>query len=222
MLATALVSAACGSSTAGSASSAGGAGTVTVTAGASDMGADAAGASDMGGADGIPAGGSTNGVAGASNGGAGSPVGTAGNGGMSAQPPTGAVACNSSNMVGTWEAAGTGGFSVYVTFESDGKFEFYIVAAAATAGKFNIEQATGTYTISGGVYPTTTTEFSCPSSNPAGLSSCYIIDGALISNDLIKNTTTAWAPAKAPSLSNATIGCFEDSGFVPYPLSKLP
>jgi hypothetical protein len=214
----------CGGSTDDSGSSSGGSGStasgasMNSTGGSTDSAAgateSAGGSTNSGGSN--NAGGSTN--SGGSTSGA---SGSSAQGGGAGSAPQTTVLCDDKNVVGTWQAVGTGAASVLATFASDGTLEIDVIAAGAAANTFDVEEIDETYTESGGVQSTTPTAISCQSAASASVGSCAIVDGILVGTDS-SGTTTAWTPASPPSLSNATVGCFENNTFVPYPLTPLP
>jgi len=126
----------------------------------------------------------------------------------------GATACNSANVVGSWEAAGTTGGTITLKLKSDGTFSegFFV---EPDAGSFEEEELTGTYMVSGGLMTFTTTEVTCPTPVPAAIVACGVADGDLFLDT--NGTTVAWAPYTTPSnTGKITLGC--GTPFKAYPL----
>jgi hypothetical protein len=159
---------------------------------------------------------------GSASGGSKSGGSTSNSSGSTGSANSSAVACDQSNIVGTWEAAGTGALSVLVTFTSGGVETVEFFAAGASAGTYDEEEAIGTYTVSGSLLTFTPTAISCPTPASAGIDNCVLADGDLFSTNA-SGTTTVFAPAAPSSIDQSliTLGCF-DNPFVPYPLTSAP
>jgi len=164
----------------------------------------------------------------ASSQGSGTGTGTSTSGTEAVQPTPPPVGFGSSTrsptsaLYGSWDL---GGENTVLILNSDGTFELQIFWSDTATGTLDVEEQTGTYTVSGTLLTLTPKQFSCSTSAPTSAYNFDIANGGyLVLTSSISGAVTVWVPQTSPGVdaASSTTGCFASNGtFTPQPLGPV-